>query len=137
MMRRLFALMPAFLVAYVPLAGAAAAGHFQCDATMTAGSEHTRRLLTVDLDHATVEEGPMRFHEGDRMLVRASPLPFANLDISFVRRAGQKVEWGSRKPATDEIVLSFSLNLATGYYMFSGVDGVFATGRCRALPDSI
>lgn len=137
MIKSLFALMPAFLVAYVPLAGAAAAGHFQCDATMIAGSEHTRRLLTVDLDHATVEDGPMRFHNGDPMLVRGSPLPFANPDISFVRHAGQKVEWGSRKPATDEIVLSFSLNVATGDYMFSGADSVFATGRCRALPNSI
>ncbi len=137
MMRLLFALMPAFLVAYVPLAGAAAARHFQCDATVTASSEHTRRLLTVDLDHATVEDGPMRFHDGDPMLVRGSRLPFANPDISFVRRAGQKVEWGSRKPETDKTVLSFSLNLGTGAYMFSGADGVFATGRCRALPDSI
>ena len=137
MIRRLFALMPAFLVAYVPLAGAAAAGHFQCDATMIAGSEHTRRLLTVDLDHATVEDGPMRFHDGDPMLVRGSPLPLAKPSISFVRRTGERVEWGSRKPDTAKIINSFSLNPATGDYMFSGADGVFAHGRCRALPDSI
>ena len=137
MPKSLFALLPFALTAQVSVAGTAAPMRFQCDTYMARDGEHTRRLLTLDLDHATVEDGPMRFHNGDPVVVHGSPLPLANPSVSFIRRAGEHVEWGSRKSETAEIINHFSLDLETGAYMFSGSGMTLSRGRCRALPDSI
>lgn len=132
MRKRLFALLPLALIAHVPLAGAAAPLHFQCDATMEIGGEHTRRLLTLDLAHGSVEDGKMHWRDG-----APSPVLFTDRLVAFVRRDGQLVEWGAHDTKTGEAINRFSLDLATGAYMFSGPDGIFARGRCRALPDSV
>ncbi len=137
MLERLPVLAVLTMTAGVPLATAASPLRFQCDTYMEIGREHTRRLTTVDLDGHTVEDGGMRFHDGEPMLVHGSPLPLANSSVSFVRRAGERVEWGSRKPVTSEIIFQFSLDLASGGYLFSVPDQTFARGRCRRLPDSI
>lgn len=102
---------------------------------MAGDGEHTRRLLTLDLDHATVEDGPMRFHDGGPVVVRGSPLPFANPSASFVRRADDRVEWGSRNAETAKIINRFWLDLATGDYMFADPDTILAHGRCRTISD--
>jgi len=74
---------------------------------------------------------------GGPVLVHGSPLRLASPSVSFVRRDGPRVEWGTRDRRTAEVINGFSLDLGSGAYMFSAPGQTFARGRCRPLPDSI
>lgn len=131
MPRCLTALLP-LLLAGLPAAASGAPLRFQCDSTLKRGGEYTRRLTTLDLDHGTVADGRLVWRDGG-----ASPSLVTGHLIAYVRQAGQRVEWGSRNTRTGEDVSSFSLDLASGAYVFASGGETLARGRCRMLPDSI
>jgi len=104
---------------------------YQCDSYMQRGGEHTRKLMTLYLDHNTVIDGRLSWHDG-------SPSPTTAKSVAaYVRRTGPLIEWGSVQTRTGEIINLFSLDLTTGTYIFRSTDEIFAKGRCRLLSDAI
>lgn len=127
MMRYFFmALTSTLLAARMPVALAAAPVQLECHIKMTVSGERMTHIVTVDLDHHSVQDGTMHFIDGGPSV----PLTVDNLR-SFVRKTGPLVQWGVEYRATGEPDSLFTIDMTQGTYDYSDADGTNSKGTCK------
>ena len=130
MRRRFSSLMILGLLAATPIPVIAAPSVFSCDTYLESSGEHTRRMMAIDPVHGRVVDGTLDWQDGG-----PSPSRVRGPLVAFVHQDGQHLEWGTHDTRTGETVSHFSLDLASGAYVFGVSKDTLAHGRCFLLPD--